>query len=516
MERYKKYVLYLLPLCLNGNIILNIILRILGIGKDSVFRLLFVYGFLFIISISFILFIEYKKVVKEGLIGFCIWIVLLLFELSLVYNGDVVLFIRYRYSNLFLGFLFWSGFLLLSTNWKQLKRIMNVYFVLIQVFAVIYLAYVQMYLPEYNYFFNIDYLTVATMFFNLLIILFIILIKKDDNVTYRNKLLYFSFLFFVTAAIIRTESKRDGIGILGIVFFLIIVGLFYRTKKYTIYILVCVTSIICSSFLIRNSEKSRYQNFLGESSSLKNLGRNNNYDSIGESISPNGSMEVGNIDFFEEAFGGAKNVSGILNWAQRVYIESNQVAERHPQYKLDDKMTALVRYVEYDKLLEEDFKDEKLSFEEYSTIKKDVLLINHTSIGARLYLYANAVNEFKKSPLFGQGAYHFQAKYGSYTHCVFLEILSDFGAIGLLINLLCLLFYFISLFSIAKIGIRDVSDILILYTLFSLPTDLFGGDLYSYLSVAKYALCPILCILKVNKQNSSIVLSALSKNHRDP
>ena len=227
-------------------------------------------------------------------------------------------------------------------------------------------------------------------------------------------------------------------------------------------------------------------------------------------------MEFGNIDFFEDAFGGAKNVSRILNWAQRVYIESNQVAERHPQYKLDGKMTGLVRYVEYDKLLEEDFKDEKLSFEEYSTIKKDVLLINHTSIGARLYLYANAVNEFKKSPLFGQGAYHFQAKYGSYTHCVFLEILSDFGAIGLLINLLCLLFYFISLFSIAKIGIRDVSDILILYTLFSLPTDLFGGDLYSYLSVAKYALCPILCILKMNKQNSSIVLSALSKNHRDP
>ena len=70
MERYKKYVLYLLPLCLNGNIILNIILRILGIGKDSVFRLLFVYGLLFIISISFILFIEYRKVVKEGLIGF--------------------------------------------------------------------------------------------------------------------------------------------------------------------------------------------------------------------------------------------------------------------------------------------------------------------------------------------------------------------------------------------------------------------------------------------------------------
>ena len=498
MERYKKYVLYLLPLCLNGNIILNIILCILGIGKDSVFRLLFVYGLLFTISISFILFIEYKKVVKEGLIGFCIWIVLLLFELSLVYNGDVVLFIRYQYSNLFLGFLFWSGFLLLSTNWKQLKRIMNVYFVLIQVFAVIYLAYVQMYLPEYNYFFYIDYLTVATMFFNLLIILFIILIKKDDNVTYRNKLLYSSFLFFVTAAIVRTESKRDGIGILGIVFFLIIVGLFYRTKKYTIYILVCVTSIICSSFLIRSSEKSRYQNFFGES------------------ISPNGSMEFGNIDFFEDAFGGAKNVSRILNWAQRVYIESNQVAERHPQYKLDGKMTGLVRYVEYDKLLEEDFKDEKLSFEEYSTIKKDVLLINHTSIGARLYLYANAVNEFKKSPLFGQGAYHFQAKYGSYTHCVFLEILSDFGAIGLLINLLCLLFYFISLFSIAKIGIRDVSDILILYTLFSLPTDLFGGDLYSYLSVAKYALRPILCILKMNKQNSSIVLSALSKNHRDP
>ncbi len=64
----------------------------------------------------------------------------------------------------------------------------------------------------------------------------------------------------------------------------------------------------------------------------------------------------------------------------------------------------------------------------------------------RSFLWAAAINEWRKSPVFGNGVRHYQNKYrGTFPHNMALEMLSDFGVVGLIVLMLmfCALLIFI-------------------------------------------------------------------------
>ena len=94
-------------------------------------------------------------------------------------------------------------------------------------------------------------------------------------------------------------------------------------------------------------------------------------------------------------------------------------------------------------------------------------------------LWSMAINEFKKSPIIGHGALFYQKKYDNYfPHNIILEIMTDFGIVGLIIIL-----SFITLFLIrAIVLIKEQNNLsmafLLLFGLSYIPAFLFYNSLY--------------------------------------
>lgn len=105
---------------------------------------------------------------------------------------------------------------------------------------------------------------------------------------------------------------------------------------------------------------------------------------------------------------------------------------------------------------------------------------NYQYLMNRVNLWPNAISEFKKSPVIGNGVLYFQNKYVAYfPHNIILEALCDFGVVGLLLLLLialCCFVIFIRLIIITKN--KNISSLLV-FMLMYIPSYLFYTSLYS-------------------------------------
>lgn len=134
-----------------------------------------------------------------------------------------------------------------------------------------------------------------------------------------------------------------------------------------------------------------------------------------------------------------------------------------------------------------------LSQEEYDALETFAWAVNHTSLGARLYLWYSALKEIKSAPLTGQGPFFFQTKYGTYPHNFFLELATDFGLIVTVAVLLLGMYVFFCLY---RIGLRvSFYMAFLLYVLAYLPHDMISGSAYGSNIFFQYGFCVLAAFL---------------------
>lgn len=445
-KNLSKIALWLLPLCLFGNIIFNVVFMLIGIEQDSTLRRIFVYGSLLAASLSFYLCAEYRKI-KYEIASILFFYFLYFIKFLFFYNHDIVLFLKSEYIELILSFIFFGGIIVLSSNITKLYKIVWAYSIVVGTIAFIYLVY--------NFFFAncttdfgwIDYLSVSSLFTHFLIILYINISQRD--LTLHEKIVTGIIFSLLIAGIVRTECRREILSIFALVIFMALISIAWKTKKYLYLIAICIFTFIAAYYAGINSHNSR------------NLGREIHGQEIVAEIEP--KIDISKLDDTEEIVTKEnetvvdrekilkrlkKNTStsfvyekkdldyikNSIKWAQHVYDEIQLIKKLHSKYdNLNNSMYVLIDYVSKSQLVEKDYAAGIISTKEYLDIYSDYNFLNHTSLGGRLYLYGNAFFEFTQSPIIGNGIFYFSHKYGVEAHCIPLEIMCDFGMLGIIL-----------------------------------------------------------------------------------
>lgn len=107
-------------------------------------------------------------------------------------------------------------------------------------------------------------------------------------------------------------------------------------------------------------------------------------------------------------------------------------------------------------------------------LDKTVTLLAADNVGnGRSAIYIRALELFKSSPIIGHGIGKFESLYGAYVHDIFLEIMCEFGVIGLVV-LLLFIFYVIKII----INERQNDETIFIIMIFSLTTSLITSGVY--------------------------------------
>lgn len=126
-------------------------------------------------------------------------------------------------------------------------------------------------------------------------------------------------------------------------------------------------------------------------------------------------------------------------------------------------------------------------------------------MNSRAYLWSTAWNEFMSSPLLGNGLLYYQQKYEStFPHNIVLEIMADFGLVGLIIiGAIVMYFYLYAIYSAHKTSNRQLSQLLAMITMY-VPMHLLYHSLYSN-GIFIFTVCVLVfykIYTKKNKQKS--------------
>ena len=125
----------------------------------------------------------------------------------------------------------------------------------------------------------------------------------------------------------------------------------------------------------------------------------------------------------------------------------------------------------------------------------------HLPINSRVYLWSTAWNEFSSAPLMGHGPLYYQQKYeGYFPHNVVLEIMVDYGLVGvLLVGVLVLYTYFYAIVLAVKTSDRMLGELLALVTAY-IPMHMLYHSLYSN-GIFIFTVCVLLFIVIKTKMS---------------
>ena len=241
--------------------------------------------------------------------------------------------------------------------------------------------------------------------------------------------------------------------------------------------------------------------------------RNDQFKIVGNSYIGKPILAVRFGDYYRYWENGTKFI-------HRLFVQSKPIAA-HPsitaKYKAidaKDNETKTVELIFMENIIYSDqakTKTENILHEDVIKNSKKYLIVKDQyrtsvaeySVGTDRYnLWYTAFGEFKKSPLIGQGALFYQTKYDEFfPHNIILEILTDFGIIGLIITMsIAILLIYKSIKYIRQK--KDKSMLLILvFGLSYIPAYLLYNSLYSDNSLA-FLITLLATYVIVNKEKN--------------
>lgn len=191
-------------------------------------------------------------------------------------------------------------------------------------------------------------------------------------------------------------------------------------------------------------------------------------------------------------------------------ITANYNVEDAKDKKIKTVKTAFIEYlIESDQTQQvtEDIlrEDVKYNTQQYLVVEEPYQqsVANYTIRKDRYVLWTLALGEIHKSPIFGQGPLFYQLKYDNFfPHNIILEILTDFGIVGLVIFLSLAIFFIVKIIKII-IKKKDMEILLIsTFGLSYIPTYLLYSSLYRGNSLVFLVTLLIVYVI-LNKKNES-------------
>ena len=158
---------------------------------------------------------------------------------------------------------------------------------------------------------------------------------------------------------------------------------------------------------------------------------------------------------------------------------------------------------EIEKILSEDILNDN---QKYLIVKEQFRfsIANFELLMNRANLWGLSLAEIKKAPIFGQGFVFFQSKYkGFFPHNIVLEILTDFGIIGLLIFSAFIIFLLIRLLKSLKEKQDNEIVLFMIFCISYLPSYLLYETLYNNNSLI-FAITFFISYLLLNNNQSLI------------
>lgn len=187
-----------------------------------------------------------------------------------------------------------------------------------------------------------------------------------------------------------------------------------------------------------------------------------------------------------------------------VLLADRSALEEEEPFPSPSDIFAVDEYVTSGRL-SEDLARGRITQEEADAYMRIHDITTNTIVGLRTYLLRRAVQEIKTAPLTGQGAFFFQAKYGTYPHNFFLELAADFGLPVTLLVLALGLYVFARLI---RASMENAAvGMFLLYVFSYLPQLLVSGTLYGYLPFFQYGFCVLLAfylIPRVKKRDPAL------------
>ena len=130
----------------------------------------------------------------------------------------------------------------------------------------------------------------------------------------------------------------------------------------------------------------------------------------------------------------------------------------------------------------------------------------------RANLWSLSLAEIKKAPIFGQGPMFFHSKYKEYfPHNIILEILTDFGIVGLIIVSTFIIFLFIQMLKALKKQRDNEMLLLMLFCISYLPSYLLYETLYNNNTLI-FAITLFLIYIVFNKKQSKTIQENILDN----
>ncbi len=201
--------------------------------------------------------------------------------------------------------------------------------------------------------------------------------------------------------------------------------------------------------------------------------------------------------------------SNIIDEVRIIDLEDNQVISLHAVFIKHIVRNDLTKSTTEELLQKDVVKDTQEYI--FAREKDRERISNYTITKDRYNLWTMAFGEFKKSPLIGQGALFYQTKYDEFfPHNIILEILTDFGIIGLIITMsIAILLIYKSINYIRQK--KDKSMLLILaFGLSYIPAYLLYNSLYSDNSLS-FLITLLATYVIFNKEKTEKIEKKLSK-----
>lgn len=501
----------LLPFVFQGQIILNLFLTIFAPNMGDVFRKLIVYGFLSVVIVVCFFNINYDelKLQKAFIYSFVIWITIrTIFEIILGHFTCKGLFDEFI-PNVFLCVLFVVGVLSIETS-KRVKYFFQVlfrYVCLVGMLSALYVVYVKAFPNASPDIGNVSYMSIA---YFLVTYLAMIILSFMFETRSRKE---FSILFLcgcsICIAIFVTGCKG---AVLCTLFALLFIGCIFawRRRKNRILISSCCTYfvLIIIMFAIPDTN-SRIHLFVAEveqnheSQEKSEAEEAEKIDSVGSEMTNSGETENSEQEDIkalpEKPIISFTNIFNCLEWSQDVYKKGQELVFRLPELGEDLSYDAVIsQYVIYTELCNEDFANGEISEQQYWDYFTDAEIFIRTSSGARIYLWASAINEIINSPIIGHGLGFYEKKYHLFPHNVILEVWCDFGVFGLVGLFFVAASFFYITFKIIQCDLtieHNFSEYLVWILLLSfLPNNMVSGSFYDYSMSCNYLICVFMTI----------------------
>lgn len=287
---------------------------------------------------------------------------------------------------------------------------------------------------------GMSYMTIAYAFLPILVIMSCKIIFFDE--TKRTRIISVAILVLSWVVIVYTGTRGTIICVAWYLVVLAIYGVIVGRKKYLVKVLGMVL-FICAFYVFSIHAWSPMAS--GSAGRLQDF----NYDSdiyheqsnIRMNVPvENNSNKVSIQDF---------KLEYIINHDQNITISESELSRNEANGK------KIVDFI--------DPKEEK-KFKQY-----DLYF-------GRNMMFRAAFDEFKKSPVVGNGPFYYQNKYNVYPHNIVLEILCDLGVVGLVLLVSVVLILLIKLFKL--IGDRKDVGIIILLCFVYVPQFMVSGTVY--------------------------------------